>query len=43
LYSIYVEPAVTDIVRSARLKWAGHVVRMNDNEPPKNTISNPGG
>jgi hypothetical protein len=35
LYSIYKEPMVTDIVRSARLRWAGHVVRMNDNEPPK--------
>jgi hypothetical protein len=36
LYSIYKDPVVTDIVRSARLRWAGHVVRMNDNEPSKN-------
>jgi hypothetical protein len=44
LYSIYKEPMVTDTVRSARLRWAGHVDRMNDNEPPKKTItSNPGG
>jgi hypothetical protein len=44
LYSIYKEPMVTDIVRSARLRWAGQVVRMNENEPPKKIItSNPGG
>jgi hypothetical protein len=42
-YSTYKEPMVTDIVRSARLKWAGHV-RINDNEPPKKIItSNLGG
>jgi hypothetical protein len=33
-YSTYKEPMVMDIVRSARLRWAGHV-RINDNEPPK--------
>jgi hypothetical protein len=33
LYSIYKEPIIMDIVRSARLRWAGHA-RMND-EPPK--------
>jgi hypothetical protein len=35
LYSIYEEPVVTDIVRSARLRWTGHVLRMNDNKPSK--------
>jgi hypothetical protein len=35
LHSIYRELMVTDIMRSARLRWAGHVVKMNDNEPPK--------
>jgi hypothetical protein len=39
LYSIYKGPIVTDIVRSARLRWAGHIVRMND-EPPKKFITN---
>jgi hypothetical protein len=34
LYYIYKEQMVTDIVRSARLRRAGHVVRMNKNEPP---------
>jgi hypothetical protein len=43
LYSIYKEPIVTDIVRSVRLRWAGNVVRMNGNEPPKIITSNPGG
>jgi hypothetical protein len=35
LYSVYKELFVTHILRSARLRWAGHVVRMNDNEKPK--------
>jgi hypothetical protein len=35
LYSIYEEPVVTDIVTSARLRWTGHVFRMNDNKPSK--------
>jgi hypothetical protein len=44
LYSIYKGPIITDIVRSARLRWAGHVVRMHDDEPPKKIItSNLGG
>jgi hypothetical protein len=34
LYSVYKGPVVTDIVRAARLRWAGHVVRMNAEEPP---------
>jgi hypothetical protein len=32
----YKVPVVTDIVRSARLRCSGLVVRMNDNELPKN-------
>jgi hypothetical protein len=42
LYSIYKGPIVTDIVRSARLRGAGHV-RMNDKPPKKIITSNPGG
>jgi hypothetical protein len=38
LYSIYKEPMVIVVARSARLRWAGHVVRMNDNEPPKKKL-----
>jgi len=44
LYSIYKGQIVTDVVRSTRLRWVGHV-GMNDNEPPKNYnySSSPGG
>jgi hypothetical protein len=35
-YFIYKEQMVTDIVRSVRLRRVGHIVRANDNEPPKN-------
>jgi hypothetical protein len=35
---------VIGIVKSARLRWAGHVAGMDDNEPPRKVLlGNPGG
>lgn len=44
LYSIYKDPPIRRIVKAARLRWAGHVARMNDAEIPKMILNgNPGG
>jgi uncharacterized protein YlxP (DUF503 family) len=44
LDSIYKDPPIRRIVKSLRLRWAGHVARMDDTEIPKKTLSgNPGG
>jgi transcription termination factor 2 len=44
LYSIYKDSPIRRIVKSLRLRWAGHVARMDDTEIPKKILSgNPGG
>jgi hypothetical protein len=44
LYDLYGDSSVIGIVKSARLRWAGHVARMDDNEPPRKVLlGNPGG
>jgi hypothetical protein len=35
LYDLYGDSSVIGIVKSTRLRWAGHVARMDDNEPPR--------
>lgn len=40
----YNEPNTVTVIKSSRLKWAGHVVRMHDNELPKKILwTNRGG
>jgi hypothetical protein len=34
----YNEPNVVNVIKSSRLRWAGHVVRRDDNEIPKKDI-----
>ena len=34
----YKEPNTVRVIKSSRLRWAGHVVRMDDNELPKKTL-----
>jgi hypothetical protein len=39
----YNEPNIVNIIKSSTLRWAGHVVRMDDNELPKKILwTNPG-
>jgi hypothetical protein len=41
---LYGDSSVIGIMKSARLRWAGHVARMDDNEPPRKVLlGNPGG
>jgi len=35
LEELYNEPNTVKVIKSVRLRWAGHVVRMDDNELPK--------
>ena len=44
LEELYNEPNIAKVIKSSRLRWAGHVVRMDDNELTKKILStNPGG
>ncbi|GBM91045.1 hypothetical protein AVEN_147503-1 [Araneus ventricosus] len=44
LYRLYKEPQVTQIIRSNRLRWLGHVWRTPENNPIRlHTFKNPGG
>jgi len=31
-------PNLVNVIKSSRLRWAGHVVRMDENELPKNML-----
>lgn len=33
LYSLYKEPSIVKILKIPRLKWLGHIARMEDNVP----------
>jgi hypothetical protein len=33
LYQPYAEPEIVKWIRSARLRWAGHIVRMRESDP----------
>ena len=44
LEELYNEPNTATVIKSIRLRWAGHVVRKDDNELPKKIFwRNPGG
>ena len=44
LEELYNEPNTVNVIKSSRLKWAGHVVQMNLNELPKKILwTNTGG
>jgi len=37
------EPNIVNVIKSSRMRWAGHVVRMDDNGLPKEILwTNPG-
>jgi hypothetical protein len=38
LYTVYKEPRLTTAVRIARLRWAGHVQRMEYEQMPKRLL-----
>ena len=38
LEELYSEPNTVKVIKSSRLRWAGHVVRMDDNELPKKIL-----
>jgi hypothetical protein len=35
LYELFKEPRLSMVIRIARLRWAGHVARMDDNCMPR--------
>jgi hypothetical protein len=37
LYQIYAEPEIVKWIRSARLRWAGHIERMRESDPARKT------
>ena len=40
---LYKEPNIVKVIRSSRLRWAEHVVRMDENGLPKKLVwTNPG-
>jgi hypothetical protein len=44
LYTLFKEPKLTTAIRLARLRWAGHVQRMGDDQMPKRLLyTEPGG
>jgi hypothetical protein len=38
LYQVYAEPEIVKCIRSARLRWAGHIVRMRESDPEEINI-----
>ena len=44
LQELYSEPNIVNVIKSSWLRWAGHFVRMDENELPRKTLwTNPGG
>jgi hypothetical protein len=35
LEDLYKEPNIVNVIKSSRLRWAGHVARINENLLPK--------
>ena len=35
LYSLYKEPNIVEDIKIRRLKWAGHIIRMEEDRIPK--------
>ena len=43
-HAFYSEPNAVTVIKFGRVRWADHVVRMDDNELPKKILwTNPGG
>jgi len=41
---LYNEPNIVKVIKSSQMRWADHVVQMDDNELPKKILwTNPGG
>jgi hypothetical protein len=38
LHKLYKEPSIVKVIKIARLKWLGHIARMEDNAPCRNII-----
>jgi hypothetical protein len=47
LEDLYSEPNIFNVIKYSRLRWAGHVAEMDENELPKKkkkiSCANPGG
>jgi hypothetical protein len=44
VYSLYKEPSIVKMIKTAGLKWLGHVARTEDNVPSRKiTFSQPEG
>jgi hypothetical protein len=39
LYELFKEPDNIVVMKAARLRWAGHVLRMSDGEMPKRIMN----
>jgi hypothetical protein len=35
LYQLYGEPEIVKWIRPARLRWAGHIIRMRESDPSR--------
>jgi hypothetical protein len=35
LFQLYAEPEIVKWIRSARLRWAGHIAHMRENDPAR--------
>jgi hypothetical protein len=40
LYQLYEKPEIVKWIRSARLRWAGHIVRMRESDPARKSTFN---
>jgi hypothetical protein len=38
LYSLYKDPYIVKVIKVARIRWIGHLVRMEENSPCKKII-----
>ena len=41
LCELFTEEEVVKVINISRLRWAGHVMRVNDNDPAKKVRPNP--
>jgi hypothetical protein len=39
LYSLYKEPNIVEDIKIRRLKWAGHIIRMEEERIPKKDLN----
>ena len=39
LYSLYKEPNIVDDIKFRRLRWAGHIIRMEEQRIPKKVLN----